>query len=674
MSMTQHAAGRRLLAVLAGGAAIMLPAVVAMTAAKASLTPGTGWTAVTLPANYAIANGSNGPALSPVSCAPRGHFCVVIAADSAVKGPFGAVGQGDLVTSDAHTWRHYQGLPSSSMHVTAISCPTATVCYASGPGPQQQPRVAETVNGGVSWKRLDPPGWGTAFSWWPNSIDCVSATTCWVAGVTAGSTPSPVIAETTDQGTTWTTFSNLPSSPGGGGYQLNGISCTTARICVAVGGLDQPGGTATVIVTTDGGVTWSRSIDATLSGIQQLFSVSCLRVGGALPACRAAGQALQGAGPVELMSADGGATWKGVETADGSGRLNSISCPDAAHCWAAGAQTSLALLGTSDGGSSWSAETADTSTEDGSVSCASAQVCVATTDNALWVTLDGGGLAAAAAGAELGDPAAPQVTSPTLRLPEFSPATVWARSGRGVTVTGQYRGTTAATSASVTIAPPSGGPTTTTVPIGLNNYYSVRIPAVVTGTTTVTFSAGNAASRVVSVIGHSLAAPAIGGVLSDAGPLKGGNSVTVTGRGFGLIKAVEFGAVRGTGVKVLSTSKLTVHAPPGTGARYITVITALGGASVLTGRSIYNYLPAPSLTSISPRSGPAAGGTKVTITGANFAFVRSVFFGPNRASHLVVVSSSRIIVDSPAGTGTRDVFVRTAGGATRRHPADRFTY
>ncbi len=41
MSMTQHAAGRRLLAVLAGSVAITLPAVVAMTAAKASLTPGT---------------------------------------------------------------------------------------------------------------------------------------------------------------------------------------------------------------------------------------------------------------------------------------------------------------------------------------------------------------------------------------------------------------------------------------------------------------------------------------------------------------------------------------------------------------------------------------------------------------------------------------------------------
>jgi len=98
-----------------------------------------------------------------------------------------------------------------------------------------------------------------------------------------------------------------------------------------------------------------------------------------------------------------------------------------------------------------------------------------------------------------------------------------------------------------------------------------------------------------------------------------------------------------------------------------------GGANGLTGRSIYNYLPS-SLTGISPRSGPAGGGTTVTITGANLAFVRSVYFGPHRASHLVVISSRRIRIASAAGTGTVDVIVHTAGGATKRHPAALFTY
>jgi len=674
MTFTQHGASRRGLAAFAAGTAVALVVASAITAAHASLTPGTGWTAVTLPANYAIANGSNGPALSPVSCAPGKHFCVVVAANSAVKGPGGSIGQGDLVSYDERTWHHYERLPASSMHVTAISCPTTQVCYVSGPGPQDQPRAARSVNGGITWTRLNPPSSGTAFSWWPNSIDCVSAATCWIAGMTAGSTPSPVVVETTDKGATWTTFSNLPSSPNGS-YQLNGISCTSALACVAVGGGARTNGTATVISTTDGGVTWSRSIDATLNGIQQLFSVSCRP--GKQANCHAAGQALQNSGPIELTSTDGGATWKGVETRANAGRLNSISCPDARHCWAAGAQTALALLGTSNGGASWSTQTAETSTEVGSVSCASAAVCVATTDNALWVTLNGGGLAVTATSGTLGSPSSqggrPQVASPVRSLPRFSPSTVWARSGRSWRVTSQFKGATAPASASVTIKYPSGASRTTTAPIGLNHYYSLAIAAVARGTTTVKFKAGST-GRSVKVIGHFAAAPTIGSLSTHAGPVKGGNAVTITGSGFSRVTSVIFGSVRGTGVKVASSSELSVRAPAGASAHYITVLTARGGASGLTGRSIYNYLPAPSLTSVNPHSGPAGGGTTVTITGANFAFVRSAYFGPKRGSHLVVISSSRIRIVSPAGTGTVDVFVGTAGGRTKRKPGALFTY
>jgi hypothetical protein len=201
----------------------------------------------------------------------------------------------------------------------------------------------------------------------------------------------------------------------------------------------------------------------------------------------------------------------------------------------------------------------------------------------------------------------------------------------------------------------------------------VPIAAVARGTTTVKFKAGST-GRSVKVIGHVAAAPAIGGLSTHAGPVKGGNTVTINGSGFTGVTGVIFGSVRGTGIKVTSSSKLSVRAPAGAGAHYITVMTARGGASTLTGRSIYNYLPAPSLTGINPHSGPAGGGTTVTITGANFAFVRSVDFGPKRGSRLVVISSSRIRIVSPAGTGTVDVFVGTAGGRTKRQPAALFTY
>jgi hypothetical protein len=55
----------------------------------------------------------------------------------------------------------------------------------------------------------------------------------------------------------------------------------------------------------------------------------------------------------------------------------------------------VSLVGTADAGKSWVLVTSDTSNQDGSVSCLSVNVCVATTDNGLWVTSDDRGLATA---------------------------------------------------------------------------------------------------------------------------------------------------------------------------------------------------------------------------------------------------------------------------------------
>ena len=71
---------------------------------------------------------------------------------------------------------------------------------------------------------------------------------------------------------------------------------------------------------------------------------------------------------------------------------------------------------------------------------------------------------------------------------------------------------------------------------------------------------------------------------------------------------------------------------------------------------------APTVTGLSPTSGPEAGGTPVTITGAGFTGATAVDFGTNAATGLTVVNDTTITVDSPAGTGTVDVTVMTPGG------------
>lgn len=88
------------------------------------------------------------------------------------------------------------------------------------------------------------------------------------------------------------------------------------------------------------------------------------------------------------VALDGGATWGEMQTFDSTGLLNSISCASTQNCWAAGAGTSVALVGTVNGGKSWSPVRSGTTNQDGSVSCLNVQVCVATTDNGLWVMSD----------------------------------------------------------------------------------------------------------------------------------------------------------------------------------------------------------------------------------------------------------------------------------------------
>ena len=372
------------LAVLAV-AAVLVPAA----PARAALS-GTDWTEVSLPANYYFTGEQ-----SPVSCVPGTRFCVALVFDSNNLVNGGHLGQDALVSTDAgKSWTGYTTLPAT-LQLTGLSCVSASVCWADGTDVTGKPGVAETTNGGQTWTNMTPASW-TSATWWPNSLDCVSATTCWLVGQDEPQgLVNPSVVETTDGGTTWTVFSNLPAitaTDPNGTYDLNGISCLSATSCVAVGGLNYPDGTATVISTADGGATWTLSTDPTLSRLQQLFGVSCLPTAAGVTRCIAAGAALAAAGPVTLVSPDGGTSWGQKQKFDNTGWFNSISCASAHRCWAAGGGTSVALAGTVTGGTSWSTVTSDTTNEDGSVACLTNQICVATTDGGIWVTRNDGGL------------------------------------------------------------------------------------------------------------------------------------------------------------------------------------------------------------------------------------------------------------------------------------------
>jgi large repetitive protein len=87
------------------------------------------------------------------------------------------------------------------------------------------------------------------------------------------------------------------------------------------------------------------------------------------------------------------------------------------------------------------------------------------------------------------------------------------------------------------------------------------------------------------------------------------------------------------------------------------------------------FVPAPRVTGVSSASGPAAGGTSLTITGTGFTDATAVSFGGTAAASFTVNGDTSITTMSPAeDAGTVDVTVTSAGGTDTASAIDQFTF
>ena len=83
------------------------------------------------------------------------------------------------------------------------------------------------------------------------------------------------------------------------------------------------------------------------------------------------------------------------------------------------------------------------------------------------------------------------------------------------------------------------------------------------------------------------------------------------------------------------------------------------------------------MSAISPASGPAAGGTSVTVSGSGLTGATTVFFGTTKGTTISVnAGGTQLTVKSPAGTSGASVNVQvvTPGGESPAVTADLFTY
>ncbi len=100
-------------------------------------------------------------------------------------------------------------------------------------------------------------------------------------------------------------------------------------------------------------------------------------------------------------------------------------------------------------------------------------------------------------------------------------------------------------------------------------------------------------------------------------------------------------------------------------------VYAFGSISEAQGQCVV-----PTITAVTPNTGPAAGGTSVTLTGTGFNFlcVSSVQFGANSAPLNSFNSLTELVVTSPAGTGAVNVTATTSAGTSATSAANVFTY
>jgi hypothetical protein len=167
--------------------------------------------------------------------------------------------------------------------------------------------------------------------------------------------------------------------------------------------------------------------------------------------------------------------------------------------------------------------------------------------------------------------------------------------------------------------------------------------------------------------------PSIQSVEPDGGDVGGGTFVVVIGSGFTPGATVAFGSTPATDVTVLSSSRLTAVAPAHVAGSVDVGVTTKGGTSSANTSDLFAY-DSPTVTDVTPNTGPTAGGTWSTITGSGFVPDATVTYGPSLAASVNVISGIKIIAMSPSGTGPEDVVVHTPDGDSTPSPSSVFTF
>lgn len=166
-------------------------------------------------------------------------------------------------------------------------------------------------------------------------VACVSASACWAVGSTVGASGTSQTLTEQWNGSAWAldTGGNENNGSTEQFNELNGVTCTSASNCWAVGDFVGPGGaTGTFEPLWEhwDGSTWTASTFTVGTTNYWLTSVACVNANN----CWAVGYRFT-TGFTVFIEQWNGSTWTNDPLTD-VGQLFGVSCVDTSHCWAVG--------------------------------------------------------------------------------------------------------------------------------------------------------------------------------------------------------------------------------------------------------------------------------------------------------------------------------------------------
>ena len=256
---------------------------------------------------------------------------------------------------------------------------------------------------------------------------------------------------------------------------------------------------------------------------------------------------------------------------------------------------------------------------------------------ALFLPGCGGGIAAT-----------PNPTSnPAPHVASITPSTGTTSGGTSVTIAG----TGFLSGATVSF----GGPPATGVTLASSTSITATTPAHAAGAVSVIVTNTDAQSNTLAggyTYAAPHAAPTVTAITPNSGTTNGGTAVTITGTGFLAGASVKLGGSSATGVTVVNSNAITAITPAhAAGAVSIVVTNTDAKSGTLTNGYTYagpQSNPAPTVTAITPNSGPTNGGTSVTITGTGFLSGVTIKLGGTSATSVALVNSTSITAVTPA--------------------------